>query len=201
MTQSDHRAAMTSRAAPALALALGLIVSLAAGCSNGGSDSADGTEGQAVGVAAVPSVSAVTAGADAGSETGSQGLDDQPSRFAGEVRGSAEQVIVTGAEPDQTLTLVGGAEPVTGARVSRNGGGATYRRIGNDGLTVEVDGELRTIPCDSVVLCAGQESVRDLESALEAAGTPVHVIGGAAHAAELDAKRAILEGVTLAARL
>jgi len=79
--------------------------------------------------------------------------------------------------------------------------GVTYRRIGNDGLTVEVDGELRTIPCDSVVLCAGQESVRDLESALDAAGTPVHVIGGAAHAAKLDAKRAILEGVTLAARL
>jgi 2,4-dienoyl-CoA reductase (NADPH2) len=79
--------------------------------------------------------------------------------------------------------------------------GVTYRRIDDDGLTVEHNGELRTIPCDSVVLCAGQESVRDLESALDAAGTPVHVIGGAAHAAELDAKRAVFEGVTLAARL
>ena len=54
---------------------------------------------------------------------------------------------------------------------------------------------------DNVVICAGQESVRDLEDALRAKGIEPHVIGGAAVAAELDAKRAIKQGTELAARL
>jgi 2,4-dienoyl-CoA reductase (NADPH2) len=54
---------------------------------------------------------------------------------------------------------------------------------------------------DTVVLCAGQQSVRDLVAPLEAAGTRVHVIGGADVAAELDAKRAIKQATELAARL
>jgi 2,4-dienoyl-CoA reductase (NADPH2) len=52
-----------------------------------------------------------------------------------------------------------------------------------------------------VVVCAGQEPLRELEAPLRAAGKPVHIIGGAALAAELDAKRAIREGTELAARL
>jgi 2,4-dienoyl-CoA reductase (NADPH2) len=51
------------------------------------------------------------------------------------------------------------------------------------------------------VLCAGQESVRDLAAPLRAAGRSVHVIGGADVAAEVDAKRAIDQGSRLAARL
>ena len=54
---------------------------------------------------------------------------------------------------------------------------------------------------DHIVVCAGQEPLRGLEMPLRAAGIPVHVIGGAALAAELDAKRAIREGVELALRL
>ena len=54
---------------------------------------------------------------------------------------------------------------------------------------------------DNVVICAGQESVRDLEDALRGKGIDPHVIGGAAVAAELDAKRAIKQGTELAARL
>ena len=54
---------------------------------------------------------------------------------------------------------------------------------------------------DNVVICAGQESVRDLEDALLAKGIEPHIIGGAAVAAELDAKRAIKQGTELAARL
>ncbi len=73
--------------------------------------------------------------------------------------------------------------------------GATYDRIDDDGLHVSVDGEPRVIACDSVVLCAGQDSVRDLV----AEGR--HVIGGADVAAELDAKRAIEQGTRLAAAL
>ena len=54
---------------------------------------------------------------------------------------------------------------------------------------------------DNVVICAGQESVRDLEDGLRRSGVEPHVIGGAAVAAELDAKRAIRQGTELAARL
>ena len=52
-----------------------------------------------------------------------------------------------------------------------------------------------------MVICAGQESVRDLEDGLRRRGIEPHVIGGAHVAAELDAKRAIRQGTELAARL
>lgn len=57
---------------------------------------------------------------------------------------------------------------------------------------------------DDVIVCAGQESVRDLVT-LDAKGKPTdprfHVIGGADVAAELDAKRAIAQGTEVAAGL
>jgi 2,4-dienoyl-CoA reductase (NADPH2) len=79
--------------------------------------------------------------------------------------------------------------------------GATYDRIDERGLHVVVDGEQRLLEVDDVVVCAGQESVRSLydELVAEAADRPVHLIGGADLAAELDAKRAIAQGVRLAA--
>jgi 2,4-dienoyl-CoA reductase (NADPH2) len=78
--------------------------------------------------------------------------------------------------------------------------GATYDLIDDAGLHVTVDGEPRLLDVDHVVICAGQESVRDLYDELVAAGRPVRVIGGADVAAELDAERAIRQGVELAAR-
>jgi 2,4-dienoyl-CoA reductase (NADPH2) len=54
---------------------------------------------------------------------------------------------------------------------------------------------------DSVVICAGQEPVRDLEEGLRRNGVEPHIIGGADIAAELDAKRAIKQGTELAAKL
>ena len=54
---------------------------------------------------------------------------------------------------------------------------------------------------DTVVLCAGQEPLRELHSPLQEAGIKVHLIGGALEAGELDAKRAIDQGVRLAAVL
>ena len=83
-------------------------------------------------------------------------------------------------------------------------GGVNYERIDAEGLHVS-DGEgrenPRVIPADHVILCAGQVSERSLADALEAAGRSCHVIGGADVAAELDAKRAIDQGVRLAATL
>ncbi len=83
-------------------------------------------------------------------------------------------------------------------------GGVNYERIDDNGLHISF-GEKRQrpqlIPVDNVIICAGQESVRDLEEPLRAAGADFHLIGGADLAAELDAKRAIDQGTRLAARL
>ncbi len=83
-------------------------------------------------------------------------------------------------------------------------GGVNYERIDRDGLHVTF-GEARENPslieADTIVLCAGQLSERRLADALQDAGTVPHVIGGADVAAELDAKRAIDQGVRLAAAL
>ncbi|MCB1366537.1 MAG: FAD-dependent oxidoreductase [Rhodobacteraceae bacterium] len=83
-------------------------------------------------------------------------------------------------------------------------GGVNYEKIDADGLHVST-GEgrenPRLIPCDNVILCAGQVSDRSLADALIARGVTPHVIGGADVAAELDAKRAIDQGSRLAAGL
>ncbi|WP_328718013.1 NADPH-dependent 2,4-dienoyl-CoA reductase [Streptomyces sp. NBC_00247] len=79
--------------------------------------------------------------------------------------------------------------------------GATYDRIDDAGLHLTVDGEQHLLPVDTVVLCAGQEPRRELYEELRAAGRPVHLIGGADVAAELDAKRAVRQGTELAAAL
>ena len=61
--------------------------------------------------------------------------------------------------------------------------------------------EGKTLPVDTVVVCAGQEPCRELFEPLQAAGIPVTLIGGADLAAELDAKRAIDQGTRVAAAL
>jgi len=77
----------------------------------------------------------------------------------------------------------------------------TYERIDDAGLHVTVEGQPAVLPVDHVVICAGQEPQRELLGALQAAGREVHLIGGADVAAELDAKRAILQGTRLALSL
>ncbi|MEO6277651.1 NADPH-dependent 2,4-dienoyl-CoA reductase [Roseateles sp.] len=79
-----------------------------------------------------------------------------------------------------------------------------YEGITPEGLWVsygEHRKDAQLIEADTIVLCAGQEPLRELESPLRAAGVNVHLIGGALEAGELDAKRAILQGTTLACRV
>ncbi|PJZ45536.1 NADPH-dependent 2,4-dienoyl-CoA reductase [Leptospira brenneri] len=76
--------------------------------------------------------------------------------------------------------------------------GVTYKSIEADGILIEVKGETKKIPCDTVVVCAGQDSNRALLEPLQKANIPVHLIGGADLASELDAKRAIDQGTRLA---
>ena len=83
-------------------------------------------------------------------------------------------------------------------------GGVNYERIDSAGLHVS-DGEARENPrvieADTIVLCAGQISERNLADLLIEKGIEPHIIGGADVAAELDAKRAIDQGTRLAASL
>ncbi len=83
-------------------------------------------------------------------------------------------------------------------------GGVNYEAITEEGLRIS-HGEARenptVIPADTIVLCAGQLSERSLADELVAQGHKPHVIGGADVAAELDAKRAIDQGVRLALSL
>ncbi len=79
--------------------------------------------------------------------------------------------------------------------------GVTYEKIDDDGLHIRRKDQTRCLAVDTVVICAGQESLRDLEAELKASGMPVHLIGGADLAVELDAKRAIDQGARLAAKI
>jgi 2,4-dienoyl-CoA reductase (NADPH2) len=83
-------------------------------------------------------------------------------------------------------------------------GGVNYERIAAQGLFIthgEKHADGQVIECDTVVICAGQEPLRDLFDPLRAAGLPTHLIGGADDAGELDAKRAIDQSTRLAMRL
>lgn len=77
----------------------------------------------------------------------------------------------------------------------------TYRKIDDEGLHISIDDKEQILEVDNVVVCAGQNSLRELYDALNEQGVPVHLIGGANIAAELDAKRAIRQGAELAAKI
>ncbi|MEO0364944.1 MAG: NADPH-dependent 2,4-dienoyl-CoA reductase [Pseudomonadota bacterium] len=83
-------------------------------------------------------------------------------------------------------------------------GEVNYEQISDEGLLITF-GSARKDPTwlevDNIVLCAGQLPLQELRAPLESRGIPVHVIGGADIAAELDAKRAIDQGSRLAATL
>ncbi len=80
-------------------------------------------------------------------------------------------------------------------------GGVTYQKIDDDGLHILINGEAQILDVDNVVICAGQVSNNALFNALKEKNLPVHLIGGALQAGEVDAKRAIEEGVTLGIKL
>ena len=76
--------------------------------------------------------------------------------------------------------------------------GCQYLGIADDGLSLVSGGQAQTLAADTIVICAGQDSNAALAGAVEAAGIPVSVIGGAQFASELDALRAIDQGTRLA---
>ncbi|XHS79456.1 FAD-dependent oxidoreductase [Burkholderiaceae bacterium UC74_6] len=82
--------------------------------------------------------------------------------------------------------------------------GVNYESITAEGLWIsfgEKREDTQLVAADTVVLCAGQEPLRELQQPLQDAGRRVQLIGGALEAGELDAKRAILQGTRVALTL
>ncbi|WP_048611536.1 NADPH-dependent 2,4-dienoyl-CoA reductase [Vibrio coralliirubri] len=80
-------------------------------------------------------------------------------------------------------------------------GGVSYNKIDDKGLHISVGKQDQVLDADSVIVCAGQVSVRPFEDMWQEFGGKLHVIGGADYAGELDAVRAIRQGVELAIKL
>ncbi len=78
-------------------------------------------------------------------------------------------------------------------------GGVTYKKATPEGLLIEVEGKEQMLNVDTIVICAGQNPVRDLMDRL--AHKMVHLVGGAHEAKELDAKAAIREGSVVASKI
>ncbi|POP54087.1 FAD-dependent oxidoreductase [Zhongshania marina] len=76
--------------------------------------------------------------------------------------------------------------------------GCEYLKIDDAGLHIRIGNEERVLDVDNIIICAGQESLTELKDGLN---VPVHLIGGAHLATELDAKRAIDQGTRLAATI
>jgi len=76
-----------------------------------------------------------------------------------------------------------------------------YTKIDDLGLHYIQNEEAKTLEVDTIVICAGQNPLKELLEPLQNNGVKVHVIGGADFASELDAKRAIDQGARLAASL
>ena len=76
--------------------------------------------------------------------------------------------------------------------------GVEYLKIDDDGLHIKVNDKVQILDVDNIIICAGQDPLRELVDGLT---KPYHLIGGADLATELDAKRAIDQGTRLAATL
>jgi len=131
-------------------------------------------------------------------------------------RGGVTQAEITSAARQVTLLQRKAGKP--GAGLGRTTGwihravlktkqvkmipGVNYERISEQGLHISY-GEKRERPeviaVDHIILCAGQEPLRELQAPLAATGIKVHLVGGAEVASELDAKRAINQATRLAA--
>ena len=76
--------------------------------------------------------------------------------------------------------------------------GCDYSHIDDQGLHITVGDNTQILDVDTIIICAGQDPLRELVDGLN---LPHHLIGGADEAGELDAKRAIDQGTRLAAAM
>jgi 2,4-dienoyl-CoA reductase (NADPH2) len=76
--------------------------------------------------------------------------------------------------------------------------GVSYQRIDDEGLHILHEGRPKLLEVDHIVLCAGQEPVNALRDELAASGIGATLIGGAERAEEIDALRAMEQGMKVA---
>ncbi|ARN72685.1 NADPH-dependent 2,4-dienoyl-CoA reductase [Oceanicoccus sagamiensis] len=130
-------------------------------------------------------------------------------------RGGVEGIDAQPTPPKRKLTLlqrknskVGGGLGKTTGWIHRTGlinrgvdmvPGCEYQKIDDQGLHVKIGDQEKLFAVDNIIICAGQDPLRELADSID--NKPVHLIGGADIAAELDAKRAIDQGMRLAAEL
>jgi 2,4-dienoyl-CoA reductase (NADPH2) len=138
-----------------------------------------------------------------------------------QARGGVEQVVRRTPPSPRHIYLLQRKDEPLGKRLGKSSGwvhraslkdrnvemlsGVHYQRVDDQGLHVRIASkgrdEVRVLDVDHVVICAGQEPLRELEADLVARDQRVHRIGGADVAAELDAKRAIHQATVLALQL
>ncbi|HIF17409.1 MAG TPA: FAD-binding protein [Cycloclasticus sp.] len=80
-------------------------------------------------------------------------------------------------------------------------GDLEYIKIDDAGLHIEREGEIRVIPADTIIICAGQEPCDELADSISTLAPKVIHIGGVKEVRELDAAQAIRDGVRLAYKL
>ncbi|MGB4248946.1 MAG: NADPH-dependent 2,4-dienoyl-CoA reductase [Pseudohongiellaceae bacterium] len=131
-----------------------------------------------------------------------------------QARGGVEGVRADSASSPRQIFLLQRKQTKVGANLGKTTGwihrlgllkknvqmisGCEYDLIDDAGLHVRINGEPRVLAVDNIVVCAGQEPLRDL---VEGLTKPHHLIGGADVATELDAKRAIDQAMRLALTL
>jgi len=129
---------------------------------------------------------------------------------------------VTGVEPviaksDREITLLQRKETRVGAGLGKTTGwthrialtrrgvgmvnGVEYVKIDDDGLHILQEGQPQILDVDTVIICAGQDPLRDVYDGLVEAGHSADIIGGAYEAKELDAKAAINQASYMAAEI
>lgn len=152
-------------------------------------------------------------------------LSQDPKAFAahwgyeldGSKRGGVEGVTAHSATPARKVYLLQRTEGRLGSGLAKTTGwihrtelknkkvimidSVTYEKIDEKGLHIDRKGKKQILEVDHVVICAGQESRKELGESIVPLGIPFDWIGGADVAAELDAKRAIRQGTELATRV
>jgi 2,4-dienoyl-CoA reductase (NADPH2) len=129
-------------------------------------------------------------------------------------RGGIEGMQAQVAAPSRKISLLQRKQSKVGAGLGKTTGwihraglinkdvnmmpGCEYKKIDDAGLHIVINGEPKVLDVDNIILCAGQDPLRELVDGLT---KPYHLIGGADVAAELDAKRAIDQGMRLAATI
>ncbi|MEO9617206.1 MAG: NADPH-dependent 2,4-dienoyl-CoA reductase [Parasphingorhabdus sp.] len=129
---------------------------------------------------------------------------------------------VTGVEPkivksDREITLLQRKDSRVGAGLGKTTGwthritltrrgvgmmnGVEYVKIDDAGLHILQGGQPELLEADTIIICAGQDPLRELYDDLDKEGISAELVGGAFEAMELDAKAAINQASYMAAAI